>query len=63
MIEDLGGRWLAGEAIDPTQYATLTNAERRLFEVIGLQRRARDVSPPSVAEYLAHKAKQREAAP
>jgi len=56
---------LAGEA-DPMTldlYARTSGNLRRLLEAVGLQRRARDVSPPSVAEYLAHKAKQREAAP
>jgi hypothetical protein len=44
-------------------YQTTVNTLRRTLESLGLQRRPRDVSPPSVAEYLAHKAKQREAAP
>jgi hypothetical protein len=56
---------LAGEADPETLdlYARTAGNLRRLLEAVGLQRRARDVSPPSVAEYLAHKAKQREAAP
>jgi len=33
---------------------------RRLLEAIGLRRRSRDVTPPSVGEYLAHVAKQKE---
>jgi len=55
----------AGEA-SPDEidlYARVAGNLRRLLEAVGLQRRARDVSPPSVAEYLAHKAKQREVAP
>ena len=43
MIEDLGARWLAGEAIDPALFSTLSNTERRLYETIGLRRRPRDV--------------------
>jgi len=56
---------LAGEADAETLdlYGRTAGNLRRLLEAVGLQRRARDVSPPSVAEYLAHKAKQREAAP
>jgi hypothetical protein len=45
MIEDMGARWLAGEPIDPALYATLCNSERRLYETVGLRRRARDVVP------------------
>jgi hypothetical protein len=62
MIEDLGARWLAGESIDPVMFATLSNAERRLYEAVGLQRRAKNVTPPSVAEYLKHKQQLKEAA-
>jgi hypothetical protein len=29
-----------------------------LYEAVGFRRRERDVTPPSVADYLAHKAKQ-----
>jgi hypothetical protein len=62
MIEDLGARWLAGEGIDPVMFATLSNAERRLYEAVGLQRRAKNVTPPSVADYLKHKQQLKEAA-
>jgi hypothetical protein len=44
LAEDLEARWLAGEEIDPALYATLGNAQRRLFEALGLSRRPRDVS-------------------
>lgn len=38
--------WARGEAeFDIAAYSTLTNAVRRVFETIGLQRRARDVTP------------------
>jgi hypothetical protein len=52
MREDLGVRWLAGEDIDRALYATLCNAERRMYETAGLERRAKDVTP-SLSEYLA----------
>jgi hypothetical protein len=45
MIEDLGARWLAGEGIDPVMVSTLSNAERRLYEAVGLRRRSRNVTP------------------
>ena len=55
MLEDLGTRWLNGEPIDPALFATLSNSERRLYEAVGFRRRQRDVTPPSVADYLKHK--------
>jgi hypothetical protein len=51
MLEDMAARWLLGEAVDPALYATLSNAERRLLETVGLKRRARDITP-SLGEYL-----------
>jgi hypothetical protein len=54
LLEDLETRWLSGEPIDAGQYATLSNAQRRLFETVGLRRVAREV--PSLGEYLAKKA-------
>ena len=56
MIEDLGSRWLSGEPIDPTMFATLTNSARRLFETVGLQRVPREVVP-TVDRYLAGEGK------
>ena len=61
MLEDLGTRWLAGEPIDPGLFATLSNAERRLYETVGLKRRARDVSP-DLQTYLRQRERQKEAA-
>ena len=55
MLEDMAARWLLGEPVDPALYATLSNAERRLLETVGLKRRARDVTP-SLSQYLASKA-------
>jgi hypothetical protein len=45
-----------GEAsrVDLETYQRCSNSLRRLLESLGLQRRSRDVSPPSVAEYIAH---------
>jgi len=50
----------AGEADPETLdlYGRTSGNLRRLLEAVGLQRRARNVTPPSVAEYLAHKTKQ-----
>jgi hypothetical protein len=52
MLEDMAARWLMGEPVDPALYATLSNAERRLLETVGLKRRPRDVTP-SLSQYLA----------
>ena len=52
MAEDLAAQWLAGEPIDPMLFCTLSNAERRLYETVGLQRRPRDVTP-DLKSYLA----------
>lgn len=54
LLEDQEARWLAGEAIDPALYATLGNAQRRLFESVGLRRVPRDVTP-SLKDYLAQR--------
>jgi hypothetical protein len=54
MAEDLEAKWLTGVSIDPAMLATLANAQRRLFESLGLQRRARDTTP-TLAQYLARK--------
>jgi hypothetical protein len=52
MLEDMAARWLLGEPVDPALYATLSNAERRSLEAVGLKRRARDITP-TLREYLA----------
>jgi hypothetical protein len=52
MCEDLGARWLLGEPIDPAVFATLSNAERRLLETVGLKRRPKNVTP-DLRDYLA----------
>jgi hypothetical protein len=53
MRKDLAARWLSGEPVDVAAYCTLANAERRLYETVGLDPRPRDVTP-SVAAYVAH---------
>ena len=46
----------AGEALDITTFTTACNALRRLLADLGLERRARDITP-SLSEYLASKAR------
>lgn len=52
MLEDQEARWLRGEGVELTEYATLVNAQRRVLSDIGLERRAKDITP-SLREVLA----------
>lgn len=61
MAEDIEARWLMGEPVDATVLCTLANAQRRLFESVGLQRRPRDVSVPTLAD-IAEEIEREEAA-
>jgi hypothetical protein len=51
LAEDLEARWLSGEPIDPGALCAIGNAQRRLFEAVGLRRQPRDVTP-SLAQYV-----------
>jgi hypothetical protein len=52
LSEHLEAKWLAGEGeFDPALYVTISNALKRLFAVIGLERKPRDVMP-TLQEYL-----------
>ena len=50
-LERLDARLSVGELVDMDSYARVSGHLRRLFETIGLERRAKDVTP-SLAEYL-----------
>jgi hypothetical protein len=58
MAADLEARWIGGGPVDPLAFTTIANAQRRLLEAVGLQRRARDVTP-TLVDYV----KARQAAP
>ena len=45
MVADMGSRWLAGEQIDLALFTTLCNSQRRLLESVGLEFRAKDITP------------------
>ncbi|MCA1775119.1 MAG: hypothetical protein LC676_05785 [Loktanella sp.] len=45
-----------GQDFDAQAYATISNAMRRLLSDLGLERRSRDVTPPTLGEYLNAKA-------
>jgi hypothetical protein len=51
-IESCEAQWLGGAAVDLADYLAAINSQRRVLATIGLQRRARNVTP-SVAEYVA----------
>jgi hypothetical protein len=51
MAENIEAHWLGGQSIDPNTLCVLANAQRRLFETLGLHRRTRTVM--SVDEYIA----------
>jgi hypothetical protein len=53
LLTDTEGRWIEGEVIDPTTYCAAINAQRRLFETLGLKRKMKTV--PSLQEYLQSK--------
>jgi hypothetical protein len=54
MRRDLGVRWLNGEPVSPTDYATLANAERRQYEAADAYAFApRDVTP-TLSTYLSN---------
>jgi len=53
LAEDFEARWLLGQAIDTGTLCAIGNAQRRLFESIGLKRVPREIVP-SVRDYLEH---------
>jgi glutathione S-transferase len=54
-IENCETRWLGGDAVDLSDYLAAINAQRRVLATLGLDRRARNVTP-TVAEYVEHAA-------
>ena len=50
VIEHQEALWLAGDEVDETALLAAVNCQRRLLETVGLQRRARDVTP-NIATY------------
>ncbi len=45
MITDMEVRYLAGQSIDTSEYGFLVGVQHRLFSLIGLRRRPKDVTP------------------
>ena len=60
-IESCEAQWLGGEPVDLADYLAAINSQRRVLATIGLERRARDLTP-SVDVYLARVAAEENAA-
>jgi len=50
MIEEIEGKYVAGKKIDTAEYISLVQAATRLSNTIGINRRAKDITPPSLDE-------------
>lgn len=55
MIEHIEAVWLTSNELDVAAYTALVNVQRRLLTTVGLQRRAKDVTP-DLAKYIAAQA-------
>jgi hypothetical protein len=60
IAEQLESRLANGEKIDIAEHSLLSSTLTRLATRIGIDRRSKDISPPSVEAYLAHIAKQKQ---
>jgi hypothetical protein len=54
-LEALEAKLAEGAEIDIAEYTSLTSTLVRVVSRLGLERRSRDVTPPSVGDYLKHK--------
>jgi hypothetical protein len=61
-IESCEVQWLGGEAVDLADYLAAINSQRRVLATIGLERRARDITTPTLHEIAAEIEAEREAA-
>jgi hypothetical protein len=57
LLEDYEVRWAAGEPFDLNAYLAGINAQRRVLATLGLERRAKDVTP-EISAYLRRKAEE-----
>jgi hypothetical protein len=53
-LEQLEGRLSQGEQIDLDAYGRAASHLRRILESLGLDRKPRNVTPPSIEEYARH---------
>jgi len=63
LCEQAEAKLAAGEEIDVSQHALLCSTLTRLVTRLGLERRQKDITPPTVEEYIAHVNAQKGAAP
>ncbi len=56
-LERMEGRLAEGLPVDLDLYGRLAAHQRRILESIGLERKAKDVSPPDLRTYLAQRRK------
>jgi hypothetical protein len=56
-LERMEGKLSMGQEIDLGVFTASASHLRRIFETLGIQRRARDVTPPSLQHYMANAAK------
>jgi hypothetical protein len=52
MLEDQAAKYISGGKVEPAVFAMLANAQRRLLVDLGLERRARDVTPINLRDYV-----------
>jgi hypothetical protein len=50
MIESNEADWLGGDAVDLSNYFMALNVQRRILVTLGLERRSKDVTPPTMDE-------------
>jgi hypothetical protein len=50
MIESNEAAWLSGDVVDLSNYFAALNTQRRILVTLGLERRSKDVSPPTLDE-------------
>jgi hypothetical protein len=58
-VHDLNARLLLGEEVDIMDHSQAISTMVRIASRIGIHRVAREVTPPSLQEYLAHRERQR----
>jgi hypothetical protein len=61
-IENCEAQWLAGQEVALGDYLSAINSQRRVLTTIGLERRARDVTTPTLEEIADEIAAEEEAA-
>jgi hypothetical protein len=58
-LEQMEGLLSQRQPVDLDAFTRAAGHLRRILETLGLQRRARDVTTPTVEDYLAHRAKEK----